>query len=76
MDEEGQWTVLGVGPHLPFWLKQSLLFTAVYQFSWPPNVWGVSYFYLSPCRKISGLIDVWLGLQLFLGSGDLKCSLH
>lgn len=76
MDEEDQWTVLGVGPHLPFWLKQSLLFTAVYQFSRPPDVWGVSYFYLSLCCKISGLIDVWLGLQLFLGSGDLKCSLH
>lgn len=63
------------GPHLPFWLKQSLLFTAVYQFSWPPNVWGVSYFTFHLAFHL-GLIDVWLGLQLFLGSGDLKCFLH
>lgn len=48
---------------------------AVYQFSWPPNVWGVSYFTFHLAFHL-GLIDVWLGLQLFLGSGDLKCSLH
>lgn len=74
--DEGQQTILSVGPHLPSWLKPGLLFMAVYQFSWFPNVWGVSYSHPSPCRKISGLIDVWLDLQLFLGSDDLKCSLH